>query len=133
MGVRWYHLLVCAGLNESAAMRRVFFTCGGGALTSCDRRRQRTENILKQVSGQCRMKVDDRKKSSLFWLCFFAVGTISGKSLKLLPAGVMFYSYNAPYSISAAGGAYSAPPDPSAAFKGPTSRGKERGMRRGST
>ena len=62
---------------------------------------------------------------------FFAVGTISGKSLKLLPAGVIFYSYNAPYSISAAGGAYSAPPDPSAAFKGPTSKGKERGMRRG--
>jgi len=48
-GVRGYHLLVSAGLNESVATRRVFFTCGGGAPTTCDRRRQRTENILKQV------------------------------------------------------------------------------------
>jgi len=49
------------------------------------------------------------------------------------PADVIFYSYNTRYSISAAGGAYSAPPDLSAAFKGPTSKGKERGMRRGPT
>ena len=66
-------------------------------------------------------------------IVIFVIGTISGKSLKLLPPDVIFYNYNAPHSISAAGGAYSAPPDPSAAFKGPTYKGKERGTRRGST
>ena len=78
------------------------------------------------------MKVDDRKKSSLFWLCFFAVGTISGKSLKLLPAGVIFYSYNAPYSISAAGGAYSAPQTLQLHLRG-LFQGEGKGYEEGST
>jgi len=46
----------------------------------------------------------------------------------------MFYSYNAPNSISAGdsapylagGGAYRAPPDLLAGFKGPTSKGRGR-------
>jgi len=48
-----------------------------------------------------------------------------------LPPDVIFYSQNAPNSISAGAlpiphwGAYSAPPDLLAAFKGPTSKGRE--------
>ena len=89
MGVRGYHQLVCVGLSESAAKRRVFFTCGGGAPTSCDRRRQRTENIVTSLRS---VPNEGGRQEEVFSILvvFFAVGTISGKSLKLLPAGVIF-------------------------------------------
>ena len=124
MGVRGYHQLVCAGLSESAATRRVFFTCGGGAPTSCDRRRQRTENIVTSLRS---VPNEGGRQEEVFSILvvFFAVGTISGKSLKLLPAGVIFYSYNAPYSISAAGGAYSAPQTLQLHLRGLLPRGRK--------
>jgi len=45
-----------------------------------------------------------------------------------LPPAVRFYGQNAPNSISARG-AYSAPSDPLAGFRGPTSKGEGKGGR----
>jgi len=60
------------------------------------------------------------------------VGTVSGKSLKLLPPDVIFlkrkcikFDFGGGSAPDPAGGAYSAPPELPAGFKGPTSEGKE--------
>jgi len=52
--------------------------------------------LKKQAHGHGR----EKEKKLLYFGCDSLVGTISGKSLKLLTPDVIFYSENAPNSIS---------------------------------